>query len=349
MKLIAVAVVLMLAQASRADDWPFPFSGFPGAFGSKPAKTAAPEKLPNLHADPAAVSVSGVSAGAFMATQLQVAFSASIMGVGSIAGGPWSCAQGSVLTAQTACMYDPNEVDTKQLIHQTRLASRAGQIDNISHLKSTRVYAYNSSADDVVRPPMSEKTNAYFAAFVPATNLKIETSIPSAHGFPTLDFGNACDTQGAPYLNKCNFDAAGALLQQIYSARTLVRAAANPASLRVIDQTEFGADAAALASTGWAYIPAACRTSRASCPVHVALHGCLQAGEAVKDVFVAHAGYNEWAEGSNLIILYPQTQKSFENPNGCFDWWGYTGADYALKSGVQMKAMKAMIDRVSGI
>ena len=37
------------------------------------------------------------------------------------------------------------------------------------------------------------------------------------------------------------------------------------------------------------------------------------------------------------------------NPQGCWDWFAYDGPDYALKSGRQMAAIKAMVDRLSGL
>jgi hypothetical protein len=36
------------------------------------------------------------------------------------------------------------------------------------------------------------------------------------------------------------------------------------------------------------------------------------------------------------------------NPNGCCDWFGYTGADYATKAGQQMAVVRAMLGRVGG-
>jgi len=47
-------------------------------------------------------------------------------------------------------------------------------------------------------------------------------------------------------------------------------------------------------------------------------------------------------------VLFPQVEPSFQplNPNGCWDWWGYTGLDYATKSGTQIRAVKAMLDRL---
>jgi hypothetical protein len=35
------------------------------------------------------------------------------------------------------------------------------------------------------------------------------------------------------------------------------------------------------------------------------------------------------------------------NPNGCWDWWGYTGAPYHTRNGAQMRAVKAMVDRLA--
>jgi hypothetical protein len=35
------------------------------------------------------------------------------------------------------------------------------------------------------------------------------------------------------------------------------------------------------------------------------------------------------------------------NPRGCWDWWGYTGPQYANKAGPQIRAVKAMVDRLA--
>jgi poly(3-hydroxybutyrate) depolymerase len=302
--------------------------------------------LPALQADSKQVSVSGISAGAFMATQLQVAFSSSIMGVGSVAGGPWYCAKNSMISAQLDCMYMTSNIEPKALISEARTQARKNHLDPLVGLKTARVYLYNSKQDGVVHDPINAKTVDFFSAFVAKENIASETSIPSAHGFPTLDYGIACDSQGAPYLNKCGYDTAGEMLKHFYPSRAMTRGQQDSSSLHVFDQTEFGAEAALMDKTGWVYIPKACEQAGSNCPVHVALHGCLQAGEAIKDVFAVHAGYNEWAEGSNIIVIYPQTMQSSDNPNACFDWWGYTGPDYANREGTQMKVIKAMMDRV---
>jgi poly(3-hydroxybutyrate) depolymerase len=35
------------------------------------------------------------------------------------------------------------------------------------------------------------------------------------------------------------------------------------------------------------------------------------------------------------------------NPQGCWDWWGHTGGDYAKKAAPQMKAIMAMVSRLA--
>jgi len=59
--------------------------------GGALAAAGAPP-LPALGADVAQITVSGLSSGAFMATQFSVAYSASIAGAGIVAGGPYYCA-----------------------------------------------------------------------------------------------------------------------------------------------------------------------------------------------------------------------------------------------------------------
>ena len=66
--------------------------------------------------------------------------------------------------------------------------------------------------------------------------------------------------------------------------------------------------------------------------------------------FVNESGINEWADTNNIVVLYPQTVASIDNgETGCWDWWGYLNrADYAQKSGPQMKAIYGMVLRIAG-
>ena len=96
------------------------------------------------------------------------------------------------------------------------------------------------------------------------------------------------------------------------------------------------------------YVPAACAAER--CAVHVAFHGCRQNADAVGERFVREAGYNRWADTNRVIVLYPQTIARYfyvYNPRGCWDWWGYTGAQYATRNAPQIRAVMAMVERLS--
>lgn len=351
--LSGVFCVLLLSVifsiTARADIWDWPWEW--GSSNSSGASKTSVQNLPALGGDVKAVSVSGLSAGAYMAVQIHIAYSSSLIGVGVIAGGPWMCSNGDAFYAQGPCMETPDDVDVPSLVAAVKKAQALRQIDAVSNLGSAHVYVFNSPVDDVVREPMNAKTVEFYSSFVPAAQIHSEQSIKSAHGMPTLSFGRACNDFGDPYFNKCGFDTAGETLKVIYSDRaaTLQRSVADPTSLHLFDQTEFGSAAAMMGQTGWVYVPQKCAVHHSNCPVHVALHGCLQTPDKIKDTFAVHAGYNEWAEGSGIIVLYPQAETSLMNPKGCYDWWGYTGSNFATKSGLQMRAIKAMMDRLTGL
>ena len=170
--------------------------------------------------------------------------------------------------------------------------------------------------------------------------------IEAAHGFPTLTTGVGCKEMASPYLNACNYDAAGELLAALHGE--LEPGVAASGELKRIPQP--GADAATMLEHALLYVPESCASGEA-CGLHVALHGCLQSTEYIGDAFAAGAGYNEWAEANRLLVLYPQVASSRIaplNPMGCWDWWGYTQGDYATKAGPQVKVIKATMDTLAG-
>lgn len=62
------------------------------------------------------------------------------------------------------------------------------------------------------------------------------------------------------------------------------------------------------------------------------------------------AGYLAAADAGDIVVLFPQVEPSYQplNPNGCWDWWGYTGDEYATRAGPQIAAVKAMVDDLMG-
>ena len=61
--------------------------------------------LPALNIDKTQTTISGLSAGGFMAVQMHVAYSATFAkGAGIFAAGPYNCAEGSIINATGRCM-----------------------------------------------------------------------------------------------------------------------------------------------------------------------------------------------------------------------------------------------------
>ncbi len=303
--------------------------------------------LPQLNIDKTQTTVSGLSAGGFMAVQLHVAYSATFQkGAGVVAGGVFYCAEGSVVNATGRCMASPAGIPTSALVTTTNNWASQGLIDPVANLQSSKVYMFSGTLDSVVKTGGMDALKTYYNSFVPAANVVYKKDIAAEHAMVTDDYGNACATKGAPYINDCNFDLAGAMLSHLYGSLNPRNNATLPAGNFVeFNQSAFITNHG-MATTGWAYIPQACQAGgTATCRLHVVLHGCKQNISDVQQQYVQSTGYNRWADSNNIVMLYPQT--STAATNSCWDWWGYDSANYAKKSGPQMAAIKAMVDQVS--
>lgn len=73
----------------------------------------------------------------------------------------------------------------------------------------------------------------------------------------------------------------------------------------------------------------------------------LYGGDSGWTHFVENAGYNEWADANDIVVLYPQAefQGSIQHakPQGCWDLWGYTDANYHTRDGQHIKAVWKMV------
>lgn len=329
---------------------------------------AAPVALQKFNVDISQTSVSGLSSGGFMAVQFGVAYSSIVTGVGVIAGGPYYCAQGDVNIATTkcsctglplfsSCEVTPGSTNVKQLVAITDQRASDRAIDATANIAGQRIWMFSGAADSVVPPPVMDDLLDYYRNYGSESNIRYRNDIKAEHAMPTDSFGNACGELGKPYINNCGFDAAGELLKWIYGS--LRPKNANGLSGRFIefDQSEFVSDynpaAHGLDNNGYAYVPAKCdKNINQRCRVHVAFHGCQQNADSIDDKFIRHAGYNQWADTNNIIVLYPQTTSHFlRNPKACWNWFDFNrnDPDYASKNGRQMLAVKRMIDRIAGV
>jgi len=297
--------------------------------------------------DPNTVSISGLSSGAFFAIQYQVAYSSSVVGVAIFAGGPYYCAQDSMLTALESCMTIPN-IDLSNLESDIQNYASQGSIDLPANITRHNVYLYSGSYDFTVVQAVVESLKQ-METDLGAKNIQSEFSIGSGHGVPTLSYGVTCAETASPYLMNCNYDGAGNALGTLYGNLNS-RGTANNNNIDTLAQSKFtpngvSPSSISLDTNAYVYVPTACQ-SGATCKLHVVFHGCEQGYSTVGNVFVQNAGFNEWAEANNIIVLYPQAIASTlepENPSGCWDWWGYNEAAYATQQGSQMTTVNNMV------
>lgn len=311
------------------------------------AANAAPVPLPAMKAQQ--VSVSGLSSGAFMAVQYQVAYSGSVVGAGIIAGGSYYCAQGSMMAAIGSC----KSADVAELVALTRKRAEAGEIDQVSGLGTQRVWMFSGTLDKLVPQASMTDLAKYYSAFIPSAQIQYKSDLAAGHAMPTDDYGNKCDALAAPFINNCGFDAAGSLLHWIYGPLKERGDNAAPAGrLLEFDQSEFLPAPAThgMANTGYVYIPPGCEAGGNGCKLHIALHGCLQDIGNIRDTFARNAGYNAWADTNRIVVLYPQAAaiNPMPNPKACWDWWGYDDPRYSVRDGRQLRAIKRMADRLTG-
>jgi hypothetical protein len=295
------------------------------------------------------VTTSGISAGAYMAQQYHFAFSNEVSGVGIIAGGPYFCARGNMFNALNRCMKTimgvPHANDS---VREATKLSEEGKIDPISNIAKSKIYAISGLEDDVIQQRVVDVAlEVYKDLGVTSANMHYENKLPLGHAFPTEDYGNECSTSSrAPYISSCHIDGAGQILNHLLG-KLLPKKNYKDSNFYAFDQLKNVRDdleKLSMNKTGYAYIPEACK-GKTNCRIHVAFHGCFQTLEDVETSFIMKTGYNEWAEANNLIIFYPQSLKNrrVNNPNGCWDWWGYTGDNYHTKEGAQMKVVHTLV------
>ena len=312
----------------------------------------AAEPLPALHAETRNLTVSGVSSGGYMAVQFHVAHSKLVKGAGVIAGGPYYCAMGSVWTALYNCMT-PGAWTPLPAVEALKAAAesfaRSGRIDPTRNLSGAAAWLFSGTRDATVLPPVVKQLQRFYELY--GTHALLVADKAAGHAMVTRNAGNKnCAVTAAPYINDCDYDAAGELLRHLLGS--LQAPAGKPAGrLLVFDQDHYAAGSAyavSMAQGGYLYVPKPCETER--CRVHVVFHGCRQNAAEVGEQFVRDAGYNRWADSNRLIIVYPQTIARYFlifNPRACWDWWGYTGPGYATRDGAQIRAIKAMLERIA--
>ena len=314
--------------------------------------------LPSLGIEATDLSVIGVSSGGYMATQLAVAWPERFSGLAVLAAGPWSCAQGGLGQALGQCMSTRRgPPDLKALGARLDDYQARGLVGDAETLGELRAFVWHGEADEVVAPALSSALITQLTTWLhhPETQLRALSSPEIGHGWPVElhegippDQMGQCRNGGGTHLLACDLDIAGEALSWLHGTLEPPGEAAPAATLLRFDQSSF--DTKGLGETGYVYVPAECETG--GCQLTVALHGCAMAEEQIGEAFVRYSGLNEWAAANRRVVLYPQATTSLANPQGCWDWWGFTESTWQLdplhdtREGTQVHALMRMVDRL---
>lgn len=261
----------------------------------------------------------------------------------------------------------PDKPDAAVLRTAALRAHADGKIDDPGNLAASRVWLFHGDKDvGVPKSTMEELKTFYQLMGVPAANIAVVDGPDAKHGMPIKALASAaagkqhCMPPDPSFMVRCDYSAAEPILRHLYAGAV---AAPRTPSGRIVgfDQTEFFDErekSISLHDSGYLYVPSGCENGAAGgakCRLHVAFHGCEQGVDKIHDLFFRTAGYNAWADANRVIVLYPQANPWIRladpsqitgNPKGCWDWWGYSGANYLTRNGKQMKAVRDMIGRV---
>lgn len=295
---------------------------------------------PDLTIDPDRVSVSGISSGAHMATQLHIAYSDLFSGVGMFSGGPYFCSGGSLMTAMNSCMNNTDNVPSvAEIAAAIRAAAAKGELADPANLADDHVWLFRGANDSKISGPVHSAAAELYARFVPAEQISEVGDVAADHVFPAEGRGNDCMEVVPPFVGDCDYDGAGELLNFLYPG--LSGPVADPA-VSLLEVPLPGAGDADLMDTAYLFVPPACGVGEEACALHLVLHGCAQSAELLGTEFIELSGYLNWAEANDIVLAFPQVEKSMVapmNPHGCWDWWGYTGDDFATREGKQVKTL----------
>jgi hypothetical protein len=291
----------------------------------------------------------------------------------------WDHCKGCTPESLAQLLEHPNLVDLKVLEQHARASARAGLIDGVGNLSTTRAFVYRGTKDSCYTHSVMAQTTQWFEAFArdPSKQVRFVDDVPSLHAIPTLATGTKCGTEAhgaAAYapgawhgLEACGFDGPGEALKHIYAGSAPLTPPANASAIdfdRIIgfDQRPFGMSGAAspdmaFAETGYLYVPKRCeRGSGASkpCRLHVFFHGCGSAfnsgasdgpGFGFNYTFIAHSGFSAWGEANDIVIAFPQKDATKET---CWDGYGWGGPHWATRKGGQMAAVWRLVTHLAG-
>ena len=275
-----------------------------------------------------------------MATQYQVAYSRDVIGAGIIGAGPWLCAQGVITRAlANASQGSAGGPDDRALVATLRASAAVRRRRRSFLARAGPHLALPRQADRTVGAAVSDSLLRFYLRFVPRERIHYETQVQAAHGFPTRSAA-ALRYRRIAMDHRLRFDAAGKMLVTSTTA-----CASRPAPsrgscanstrramrgrhrfLRSPRRVPFRAERL----RGGQALPAARRVPWLWTRRRLRRPD-LSGASRLQPLGRREPHRRALSAGGRSYSVAPF------NPRGCWDWWGYSGADYAARNGAQLR------------
>ncbi|ODN00255.1 hypothetical protein Ocin01_06416 [Orchesella cincta] len=300
------------------------------------------------------ITLSGFSAGASMAIQTHLSHSSLFSGLAVFSQVFYHCGHRSLIDFGIRCSKTglglfPYSVSNS--ISDAKEYDRKGLIDPLVNVAKQQIFIWTGDLDAYIPSDMAKKNVEFYKGVgVDPNNIRFTIFKNASHLIPTDDFGPACneDAGDSLYLGNCNYPGVYHAFSYILKNNSLAQAVPHQAQLMMYNQSAFYPNGnikdVAMGTAGFIYIPKQCETQQ--CRLHLNFHGCNEWPPHIAEQYILHSGFLPVAEANGIIVVFPLTTKVPKNMDGCWDFFSYTGSNFATKKGAQIQVIERMLNKI---
>jgi len=340
-------------------------------FGLTDGKEVVGKLTNDYNIDTKKVTLSGLSGGGSFAEILHLTYSSHFSGIGIFSAFFYRCGNYSkTIEEHYAKCGNPGGYPTKGFKPNTKLSNPnlavknakeyadAKLIDPLNNLRHQKVFIWQGTIDVYTTPNNGLSVLNIYEPYLDSKE-QVYTKIQYAnHHLPTINRGTNCPMQSDPtkdaFIGKCQYNGVYNMLDFLLPQNTVVspeNQKSKLTNLKEFDQSEFfhgigNSTTIGLADVGFIYVPSNCTSTKNKCYLHFYFHGCFLTFSEVGTKHIVQSGFLEVAEANNIIVVFPMAKVTPANTGGCFDFFGYTGSNYAMKTGKQITIIQRILERL---
>ena len=182
-----------------------------------------------------------------------------------------------ILNATGPCMKG-SPPDLKLLFDKAEAKATSAEIDPTQDLRRQKVYLFHGYNDAVVAKSVTDAAADFYRHYLSDANrgnLYYQTAVGAGHSLvilrgPQGDGLNGCKDNEGPYIDQCDYDQAGMILQHIYGALNQPNRGPLTGTIKRFDQSLYSkpedTSPLSLGDTGYVFVPKDCGRSGATRP-----------------------------------------------------------------------------------